>query len=356
MSIRNNQQIPQDILVHAPNWIGDQILAYPFFYYLRRFYPHAQIAVASVPWVESIQFQHLINQTFSIQRSFKSQWSRSPCKRNKSWDMTICLPQSFSSAWRMYRAGAQVRRGYQTDGRSFLLTEKLPRHSQSHLLSFHRSEVYLFLLSLDVQQWQNFFPHSNSISLQIQNTLREFLPEKAWPNAEPIEPPSTPYWVLAPGSTASSRRWPTDSYIQFTRCVQKTTGWPGLVIGGRAENEIAKQLCSEEPKTLSNWIERGKNITAYWKILKNAQFVICNESGLAHLASLCGSFIHIVCGAANPRHTHPLGPGKIQISTNPIACWPCERNHCHQKRENYLQCLQGIQAETVWKEIQSGLC
>lgn len=51
---------PQKILVRAPNWIGDQILAYPFFHHLRAGYPGAQITAVCQPWVASVQFRHLV--------------------------------------------------------------------------------------------------------------------------------------------------------------------------------------------------------------------------------------------------------------------------------------------------------
>ena len=35
----NPTRAPQKILIRAPNWIGDQILAYPCFQYLRAGYP-----------------------------------------------------------------------------------------------------------------------------------------------------------------------------------------------------------------------------------------------------------------------------------------------------------------------------
>jgi hypothetical protein len=40
---------------------------------------------------------------------------------------------------------------------------------------------------------------------------------------------------------------------------------------------------------------------------------------------------------------------------NPVDCWPCVRNTCLQMPERYLDCLRGIEPQTVWREIQSGL-
>ena len=54
------------ILVRTPNWIGDQIMAYPFFSQLRKSYPDAWIGVVCTEWVKDIQFRGLIDEIFIL--------------------------------------------------------------------------------------------------------------------------------------------------------------------------------------------------------------------------------------------------------------------------------------------------
>ena len=73
----NHMLAPQKILVRAPNWIGDQILAYPCFHYLRAGYPTAQITVVCQPWVASVQFRHLVDEVYVLpQPKRASIWGR----------------------------------------------------------------------------------------------------------------------------------------------------------------------------------------------------------------------------------------------------------------------------------------
>ena len=60
---------PKKILVRSPNWIGDQVLAYPFFYWLRRTYPHARITAACVSWVKSVQFMDCVDEVLVLPRA-----------------------------------------------------------------------------------------------------------------------------------------------------------------------------------------------------------------------------------------------------------------------------------------------
>ena len=64
------------------------------------------------------------------------------------WDLGMCLPNSFSSAWLFARAGVRWRRGYAADGRGFLLHDKLAweTHSQQH-----RAEAYVHVLPAAVR-------------------------------------------------------------------------------------------------------------------------------------------------------------------------------------------------------------
>lgn len=356
---------PRRILVRAPNWIGDHILAYPFFHHLRSAFPKAYIGVSCVPWVSAVQFRNLVNAVYVLPKaessSFFAKWKALEegaelLKKVGPWDLGICLPNSFSSAWLLKRAGVRERRGYSADGRGFLLTERLfwDRSSVTH-----RSDAYLKLLPKGAhpggtaREFWGVFP-LNELDPKVPGILSQFDVEKAWPDTEVLEPPKKKYWVLAPGTTAESRRWSTERFAALARSVADETGWEGLIVGGPAEADVAKSLSEDESLKLQNWTAKGA-VTSYWKIFRHAQFTVSNDSGLAHVASLCGSSVQVVWGAGNPNRTEPLGPGRVRVTLNPVDCWPCESNTCSQLPHKKLDCLKGIFSDAVWKEIKAGI-
>jgi heptosyltransferase-2 len=355
------------ILVRAPNWIGDQLLAYPFYYFLRRQYPVAHIAVSCAPWVESIQFHRLINEVVPLAKplgtSFVGRFqalgeSARRLRERGPWDLGISLPNSLSAAWLLYRAGAERRRGFGADARSPLLTEALDWKAAE---SLHRSDAYLKLLEPEgVRASGHDFwgvppvDEDDPADLGRPGVLARFDAAAEWPDAVAVEPPDEPYWVLAPGSTAESRRWPLERARALAEMIHARTGLRGLVVGGPSETVAATQLSDEREAGLSNWTARG-NVAANWKLLARARFVVSNDSGLAHMASLCGTPVFIAWGAGNPRHTEPVGPGRARLSFNPVECWPCEKNVCFQPAGRRLQCLNGIQPDTLWSNIQKEL-
>jgi heptosyltransferase-2 len=331
------------ILVRAPNWIGDQIMAYPFFVELRKRYPGAWIAVVCTEWVKDIQFKGLVDEVYvlpkrrgdSFYKSAKNIWKFSKTIQAKGpWDFGISLPNSFGAALLFYLVGVTARRGYNTDARGILLTEKVT-WNPSHQI--HRAQAYLNLIT-----------EVTNTELQVP----EFDPMRSWPDIVPIDPPKAPYFVIAPGATADSRRWSVDQFAALIELFSKKYGYKAVIVGGNAEKEIATQLFRKGVQ-IEDYTARGW-VSAHWKLFRNAKFTVCNESGLAHVAALCGSNVQIVCGAADPRRTRPIGPGKVQVKFNPVECWPCEKNICRFQGEAKNQCLKGISAESVYQEVSVG--
>ncbi len=331
------------ILVRAPNWIGDQVMAFPFYSNLRRLYPDAWIGVVCTEWVRDIQFKGLIDQTFILpKKKSESLYKRmmgiktfaKEIKENGPWDLGIALPNSFGAALLLYWAGVTVRRGYNADARGFMLNQKIKWNATSEI---HRAQAYLNLLSPEE-------------AIELEDI--EFDPIRFWPDIMPIEPPKQPYFIVAPGATADSRRWTVDQFSELIEQMIEKHQLKAVIVGGNAEKEIATQLFRRGIQ-IEDFTGRGW-VAAHWKLFKSAKFTVCNESGLAHVAALCGSKVQIVCGAADPRRTRPLGPGRVQVKVNPVECWPCEKNVCLFTDERKNQCLKGISAQTVREEIELG--
>jgi heptosyltransferase-2 len=356
-----------NILVRSPNWIGDQILAYPFFHFLRRGFPRAKITVSCSPWTQSVQFENLVDKVVPLPKiREQGLWSRFQAwelasrelRKQGPFELAITLPNSFSSAWIQYRTGARERTGYATDGRRLFLTR--PMAWEPEKLG-HRAEAYVHLLPESARPPRKFsltdfwgVPPENDLDPGIPSVVK-FDPLKSWASAEPLlVPVDEPYWVLAPGSTADSRRWPLENFANLARRIAKETGWTGLVVGGINEAPVAARLCEDPELKLKDLTAQG-SVASLWPIFKNAKLTVSNDSGLAHVASICGSPVQIVWGAGDPKRTEPLGPGRVRVLFNPVDCWPCEKNTCTQPSAGTLACIRGIDSDHVWEEMKSGL-
>jgi ADP-heptose:LPS heptosyltransferase len=223
----------------------------------------------------------------------------------------------------------------------------------------HRAQAYLDLLPggvrADFSALEFWGSHpENELDSFRPGELERFDHEKHWPGFERVEAPQEPYWVLAVGATAESRQWPLTHFARLARLVAKETGWKGLVVGGPKEAPLAQELTQDSSTKCRDFTARGP-IPVLSQVFAGARFSVTNESGLAHVASLLGSPVQIVCGAADPRRTQPIGPGKVQVAINPLECWPCERNTCSLPEGKKNACLLGISPDVVWEEIKRGI-
>jgi ADP-heptose:LPS heptosyltransferase len=318
--------------------------------------------------VSSVQFRGQVNQVIEVdqgkeedsafQKFSRLRASADAVRKQGPWDLGVALPNSFSAAILLKMAGAKEILGYRSDARSFLLTHKMPWNSDPNV---HRADAYRNLLTALKPELRAGFQKKRAFEFweteedEVVTPFRAdiFPADKEW-TSTPHFPDTirAPYWVLAPGATADSRRWPTDRFLALAKKLRDTFGWQGVIVGGPAERRLAQEMIQDTELGLID-LTASCSVGELWKIFRNAQLTVCNESGLSHVASLSGSNVHVVCGAADPRRTRPIGPGRVTISMNPVDCWPCERNVCLHTGLRKNECLEGISVERVQHEIES---
>ena len=98
------------IVIRAPNWLGDAVMALPAMAAVRRTFPRSTLAVAAPPAVAPM-FEEM---TAAAQDELLTveQRSETATVRAGRFDLAILLPNSFRSAWVVRRAGIPHRWGW----------------------------------------------------------------------------------------------------------------------------------------------------------------------------------------------------------------------------------------------------
>jgi heptosyltransferase II len=333
---------PTRILVHAPNWVGDHAMAFPFYAALHDLFPAATLTLVGRAWISDLiskGFGEVIQ--LKGKNLLKADFQRIAERR---FDLAFTLSPSFRSAWLLKKLRIPLRHGFVSDMRGLLLTTPENKfRRQLYNRGEHRALAYLRLLA----------PYL------APDTLPEDLFEK-YRNVKleilPLDPlrkkfrlgQKTRRVAICPGSTAASKKYPVGHFIRAMESIAaKKSGIEFLLLGAeidRAEcDAIAGHFARSKVKVVplcSMTTLRETHTLIGW-----AAAVIANDSGLAHITSLTGTRLVTFNGMGRREETSPLTRYKTLFDLG-LNCSPCFERECPRK-DSPLACLTGIAPDAV---------
>ena len=107
----------RQLVVRAPNWLGDSVMALPTLRALRAGVPRGQITLVG-PWAELFSDQGVADRVIAYPSRVTGRLALSRVVRPLGADTALLLPNSFESALAAWRWGPRQRVGFSTDGRS----------------------------------------------------------------------------------------------------------------------------------------------------------------------------------------------------------------------------------------------
>ena len=330
------------ILVHAPNWVGDHAMAFPFYAALRDIFPASEILLVGRAWVADLKptgFSDII--PFKGKLLLQDQADKI---RAQKFGIGFTLSPSFRSAWLLRGLKIPKRHGFISDMRGLLLsTPENKFRRQVYNRGEHRSLAYLRLLA----------PYLTPDTLpedlfeKYRNVKLEILP------VEPLEKKfalgkRTRRVVVCPGSTAASKKYPVGHVIRAMETIAKKKPDVSFILLGaeidRAEcDAIAAHFSASQTKVVSLCAQttlREAHTLIGW-----ASAAIANDSGLAHITSLTGTRLITFNGMGRREETSPLTRYKTLFDLG-LECSPCFERECPRK-DSPLACLTGIAPDAV---------
>jgi heptosyltransferase-2 len=325
------------IVIRAPNWIGDAVLAYPLLESLNKNLPHAQIWIAAKPWVKDLfTYFRFVDGIISLSAQNDIMSLRDSAReiRSHNFDAGLVLPNSFSAAFLFYLARIPQRWGYQRDGRGFLLTKGVSSLSKENVI--HQVHYYLELLKrLGYQPYppELKLPLTSQEKKEARNFLRSL-------NADQ----GKPLIILHPGASyGPSKRWPAQKYAQLAAFFQERDGATILIIGARNDSQVAESVSSLLNKKALNLA--GKTSLRFLaSLISQAALFVSNDSGPMHMANALRIPVVALFGPTDPRQTGPFHKPALVIKKG-APCWPCSYRECPYDH----RCMMRIEAEEVYQ-------
>ena len=312
------------LVLVAPNWLGDVIMAQPA---MRAFAMNhnGKITICGKAWLaDLLPFLHLNSAAFSAEIPHA--------------DRVVLFPNSFSSAWRAWKSGTSRRIGFSGQWRSPLLRPALtPRFD---MLTEHHRDYYLDLAE------QSGVPISErEVALSLPDT--EIENGKALLARHGLDAAKT--ICVAPGAQfGGAKRYPSESYAIVMQHLSEA-GWQLMVLGTAAEREIGEASLQH---VRIGWNAAGQtSLREALQIIAATQILLCNDSGLMHVAAGMNKPVVAIFGATAPYRTRPSGK-HLHLLYHPANCSPCLQRECTVPGQ---PCMANVTPELVLNECFAAL-
>lgn len=308
------------ILIISPSWIGDCVMTQPLYRRLHELHPGCTIDVFAPKWSMAV-FERMPEISGILENPFghgalalRERWRVGKELGQRGYDQVIVLPGSLKSAIIAFATGIKQRTGYVGESRYLLLNDirkldkaVLPLMVDRYTALAHPSQA-------------DFNGHSSQPAFQINPESRQ-----AALSAHGLDL-SRPVLAFCPGAEyGPAKRWPAAHFAELGRRYL-AEGWQVWLFGSHKDAPIAAEinvlsdglcvdLCGKT--TLSEAID----------LLSCADSVVCNDSGLMHLAAALGRPLAAVYGSSSADHTPPLS-NKAKIVSLHLECAPCFKREC----------------------------
>ncbi len=321
---------PHRIVILAPNWLGDAVMALPAMADVRRHFPNARITTAArKPLADVFRAAASVDEVIPLGnragiRGLAASGGDAHVLAQGQFDAALLLPNSFASAWIVHRARIPERWGYAGDGRSRFLTRAIARPAGSR----HQAAYYQALVNaLGMPNG----PIRPGLSVRPADQARadRLLGDRG------IGPEDT-IVALAPGAAyGHAKRWRPRAFADVIDRLAIDAGAWCLLVGSRGDREGGEDLSgwlSDRSAVRVHNLIGATDLGELMGILTRSAALVSNDSGAMHLATALGVPVTAIFGPTNERETGPVdwvdSTSPRQVLTSWVWCRPCMLREC----------------------------
>jgi lipopolysaccharide heptosyltransferase II len=300
---------PSRLLVRAPNWVGDVVLSLPALRDLRRAFPASRLEVLARPWVAGLYAA--VPEIDGVVES-RGTLADAAAIRGR-YDLGLLLPNSFASAFTLWRAGIPERWGYATDARGALLT----RSCRVRASLGGRSQVYYYRAMLEGLGLAVSGPPDASLAC----------PE-AWAERGRALLGSPGPWIgINPGAAyGTAKRWPPERFAAAAALVARRSGAQVAIVGSAAERPLAEAIAAQLGGA-ARVLCGETTLAELVGVLRELRLLLTNDSGPMHLAAALGTPLVAVFGSTDWTETAPVSE-RARVVREETECAPCKLREC----------------------------
>jgi heptosyltransferase-2 len=348
--VRGGEGAVRRIVVLSPNWLGDAVMALPAIASVRRHFPGAALIVAARRSVANLfTMAPGVDQVLTLEWKGKFQQRRElrqdiAALKALDAELAILLPNAFSAAWLVARAGVPQRWGYARDFRRLLLTRAAARPRRSvHQAEYYQHLVGQFGVESGPLEPTVFVPDDAIVGARMLLTSRNWDPSK-------------PLIAIAPGAAyGTAKRWLPDHYARLIASLVQT-GAQCVLVGSGGDIETTEWIQRLVPADQRRDVLDLTGVTTLpllVGLIAIARAFVSNDSGAMHVAAAVGTPVTAIFGPTREYETRPLprGGGRADVLIHPVWCRPCMLRECPIDH----RCMKGLSPERVLVTVRDSM-
>ncbi|MCL2872749.1 MAG: lipopolysaccharide heptosyltransferase II [Betaproteobacteria bacterium] len=338
------------ILIVAPSWVGDAVMAEPLTALLKERYPHSVIDVFAPLWCAPVYARMRY-----VHRVIENPLLHGPLNWQKRKQLAVTLavthythafvlPNSWKSALIPYFARIPARIGYTGEARFKLLNDRrqlLPK-------LFPRLVDRFAALSYP----KGTAPDKIKTPMPVLTPRQDL--QRAALDALHLSVGPAPVAIFCPGAEyGPAKRWPAEYFAELAlRLIHE--GFVVWLVGSPKDRAITDEIVaaaranaqSDDVPQLYDLVGKT-DLSAVVDLLAVARVVVSNDSGLMHIAAALGVPLVALFGSSSPAYTPPLSP-HARIARIDIECSPCFQRECPH---NHFKCMRDLTPQMVYQQM-----
>ncbi len=324
------------LLIVAPSWVGDMMMAQSLLKMLKYRHPQAMIDVLAPAGFAGL-LQRMTEVNGIISHDFKHQhldwharYRLGKQLRSHHYRQALILPNSWKSALVPFWAKIPQRTGYVGEWRYGLLND-IRRLDKVLVRQTVQQYVHLAADQSNSLNELPFLPHPQLSPANVDYVLQRLHLSRA-----------RPLLILCPGAEyGPAKQWSAE-YFAIVGKRQAEQGWQVWILGSGKDAVIGAKIAAligDKCINLCGETQLGEAVD----LLSLADVVISNDSGLMHVAAALDKPLIAIYGSSDAGKTPPLS-SRAKVLSAGVACSPCFQRTC---RWQHYHCLREIKPQQV---------
>ena len=166
------------------------------------------------------------------------------------------------------------------------------------------------------------------------------------------------YFIIYPSASSKLKKWPIDRFAKIAQKIVDKTGLPLILCGTKVDKEDNDKLKQLVPGIEILDFTDKTQILEFIGIIKNAKFVITNDTGIYHISVISQVPVTIVAGGYTynryMKYEFENNYKKPYVVIEKQQCFNCENRCKYTKEMNAIwPCLDKITVDQAWKVIEN---